>query len=332
MKTLLLAGALFWTATFGMPYGGDPEFAMVPSEDGWKLVNINAEPEMETFYNPETDIIFTLYTNDNQNGQVVQWNDPSWIPNSRFNPANPTRVTIHGWGGSTNGRVNRVVRAALFQVGNFNVITVDWSAGADSNNYLTARNRVGPTGHVVGALLEMLHDNTGADLRHMQTIGHSLGGHVAGFAGKYLQGRLGSVMSLDPAGPLFNINNPDGRTDATDALYVETVLTNAGLLGFDEPIGHSTFYPNWGRRQPGCGLDVGGTCAHSRSHELYAESITSQVGFWARRCRDYQDILNENCISSGPDTIMGGEPLRSTNNGVYFFETNGEAPFALGRM
>lgn len=58
-----------------MPYGNDPEYAMVPDEDGsWKLVNINEDPEPERFYDPETDIIFTLFTRSTREGQVIKWN------------------------------------------------------------------------------------------------------------------------------------------------------------------------------------------------------------------------------------------------------------------
>lgn len=56
---------------------------------------------------------------------------------------------------------------------------------------------------------------------------------------------------LSNLGPLFNINNPSDRLDVTDATYTEAHHTNVGVLGFDEPIAHATFYPNWGGAQPG---------------------------------------------------------------------------------
>ena len=316
----------------GKSLGNPPKFAMVPDQGGWKLVNIHDDPEPESFYNPETDIIFTLFTRNNRDGEVIQWNDPASIARSSFNPAHPTRVTIHGWNGSGSARVNTAVHRALFEVGDFNCITVDWSAGAGTANYISARNRVGPTGVVAANLLRMISETTGADVSTMSAIGHSLGGHVAGFIGKNLFGQLGSIVALDAALPLFSIDNPDGRTDAADALYVESIHTNAGLLGFDVPIGDANFYPNWGRTQPGCGIDVSGNCAHARSHEFFAESITTTVGFWARRCREYNDILTQNCVSSGPDTRMGGEPLNTNAHGVYWLSTGDAAPFALGPL
>lgn len=335
MKLLLLALGLFMAvlAVNGMPYGNDPEFAMVPDATGWKLVNINEDPEPESFFVPENDIIFTLFTNDNREGTVIRWNDPSSLQGSGFNPANPVRLTIHGWNGDFRASVNTATRNALFQVGQFNCITVDWGAGAGTANYLAARNRVGPTGEVVARLLRMISEQTGADIRQMSAIGHSLGGHVAGFIGKNLDGNLGSIVALDAALPLFSIDNPAGRTHVDDALYVESHHTNAGVLGFDLPIGDSNFYPNWGRSQPGCGADIGGGCAHARSNAFYAESITSTVGFFAIHCRDYQDILNQNCVNtSGQNTFMGQEPLNSNAAGVFWLTTNAAAPFAQGRF
>lgn len=332
MKLLFVCLSVAIAAVAGMPHG--PEFAMVPDSDGsWKLVNIHEDPEPQNFFDPEVDIIFTLFTRNNREGQVIRWDDPSWIPGSTFNPANPTKITVHGWNGGATSRVNGVVHEHLFRVGEFNCITVDWSVGASTNNYIAARNRVGHAGAIAARLLRMLSDVTGADLRQMSAIGHSLGGHVVGFIGKNLNGQLGSVVALDAALPLFSIDNPDGRTAANDAIYVESMHTNAGLLGFDEPIGQTNFYPNWGRSQPGCGVDVTGNCAHQRTHEFFAESITSTVGFWARQCRDYSDIVNQNCVQSGENTLMGGEPLRSTGRtGVFWLPTRDAVPYAMGPL
>lgn len=334
MKTaLLFLGLSLVVAAYGLPFGGDPEYAMVPDDtEGWKLVNINEDPEPENFFTPETDIIFRLFTNDNTAGQVIQWNNPAWIESSSFNRNNPIRITIHGWNGGPTSNVNTGVRAAYFAAGQFNVIEVDWSAGAGTINYLGARNRVGPTGGVVANLVRLISESAGVDLSRFTLVGHSLGAHVAGFAGKAFGGRLGAIVALDAALPLFNINNPEGRVHVEDALYVESLHTNAGLLGFDDPLGHANFYPNFGRRQPGCGIDASGNCAHGRAHEFFAESITTTVGFWARQCRNYADITSGNCVATGAPSVMGGEPLNTQARGIFWFETNSNSPFAQGQF
>jgi hypothetical protein len=62
---------------------------------------------------------------------------------------------------------------------------------------------------------------------------------------------------LDPAGPLFTLNDTDARLDTTDGEFVDIIHTNGGTLlhdqqGFLPPIGHIDFYPNGGQFQPGC--------------------------------------------------------------------------------
>lgn len=108
-------------------------------------------------------------------------------------------------------------------------------------------------------MIEFLNVATGTSFNNINVIGHSLGGHVAGLAGKNLNnGRIHAVIALDPAGPLFSFDDEITRVAPQDADYVEVIHTNGGLLGFDLPIGQADFYPNGGRTQPGCGADIVG--------------------------------------------------------------------------
>jgi hypothetical protein len=50
---------------------------------------------------------------------------------------------------------------------------------------------------------------------------------------------------MDPAGPLFSLGSPNDRFAENDALYTEGIRTNAGDMGFSEPLAHADFYPNW---------------------------------------------------------------------------------------
>ncbi|EDW45180.1 GM10147 [Drosophila sechellia] len=106
-------------------------------------------------------------------------------------------------------------------------------------------------------------------------IGHSLGAHVAGYAGKQVgQKRVHTIVGLDPALPLFSYDKPDKRLSSKDAFYVKSIQTNGGVKGFVKPIGKATFYVSGGRKQPGCGVDLAGTCSHARSVLYYAEAVT----------------------------------------------------------
>lgn len=228
--------------------------------------------------------------------------------------------------------MNIQIRNEYLARGDFNVVVVDWGAGAETVNYLAARNRVGAVGGVTARLIQLINRVTGAHPRDMTVVGHSLGAHAAGFAGKNLLGdmRLGNVVALDAALPLFNIDSPGARVSVDDAIYVESIHTNAGLLGFDLPLGHANFYPNFGRSQPGCGIDVAGNCAHSRAVEFFAESINSERNFWSRQCASYEEILQEVCTASGVDRKMGGEPVDTLARGIYWTRTNNNSPFATG--
>lgn len=67
-----------------------------------------------------------------------------------------------------------------------------------------------------------------------------MGAHVAGAAGKRTaRGRVQSVVSLDPAGPLFTVGDSANRVHHTDAVHVENIVTDAGNLGFTQPVGHA---------------------------------------------------------------------------------------------
>lgn len=67
-----------------------------------------------------------------------------------------------------------------------------------------------------------------------------MGAHCAGAAGKRTtRGRVQSIVSMDPAGPLFSVGDSANRVHFTDAVHVENIVTDAGNLGFAEPVGHA---------------------------------------------------------------------------------------------
>jgi pancreatic triacylglycerol lipase len=297
------------------------------------LVHLDAYSEdAETLYNPEQDIIWMLFTSANPEvGHRLPFNDAAALAASNFNPANPTRISIHGWNSPMG--LNEANRAAYMSRGGFNYIAMDWTAGSNTLNFITARNRVGITGATLARFVEFLNSAGGMNFNSLSIIGHSLGAHVAGMCGKNVQnGRIQTIIGLDPGAPLFSINEPGERLDFNDAQYVEGIVTNGGGAGMFEPISQATFYPNGGQSQPGCGIDVSGSCAHSRSHEFFAETVTTTAGFWARRCASFAEIQAGVCTVSGPNMAMGGDPSNHGRGaeGVYALTTNGNPPFAQG--
>lgn len=50
-------------------------------------------------------------------------------------------------------------------------------------------------------------------------------------------------------------------------------------------------------------------CNHNRAHQIYAESILSEKGFWAVECESYDDFSEGYCLSN--EKIRIGEKCKS---------------------
>ena len=82
-----------------------------------------------------------------------------------------------------------------------NVIFVDWSEGAQTINYIAARNRINPVGELVAQYMDWLHQQNSLNWSRLTVIGFSLGAHCAGMVGKNVRrGRINTIIGLDPAG------------------------------------------------------------------------------------------------------------------------------------
>lgn len=122
-------------------------------------------------------------------------------------------------------------------------------------------------------------------------------------------GQIPKITGLDAAKPLFHINRPHQRLDASDAKYVEIIHTNGGRLGFFDPIGTVSFYVNGGLWQPQCGrMHVFGSCSHSSAYRYYRISITSSEPIIGHYCESMEHIKNGTCSPNGKTAILGGDP------------------------
>ena len=289
------------------------------------------ELEPEPFFNAENDVFFLLFTRRNPLvGQRITLNAAA-IRNTNWNNAAPgTRFIIHGLNNNNQSPVNIMITAAYLRRSDMNVVVVDWGVGANTINYISARNRINEVAPIVARLIDFLHQNGFISaFNRLNIAGHSLGAHTAGLVGKRVtRGRIQVIHGLDPAGPLFDMNNPATRLASGDAVYTEGIRTNAGLLGLDQPICQADFYPNFGSSQPGCGLDIAGTCAHGRANEFFAEAINS-ARFVARRCTGYAQITGRTACT-GASAVMGNDAGSPGLNGVFFLTTNNNSPFAQG--
>lgn len=86
------------------------------------------------------------------------------------------RVLIHGWGGDETHQFPREGVEVLLDHHDFNVIVVDWSAGAQTSNYVLAVQRVPMVGVVVARFLDFMQSSGEVQFANLVVIGFSLGG------------------------------------------------------------------------------------------------------------------------------------------------------------
>ncbi|KAL4712704.1 hypothetical protein ACJJTC_008001 [Scirpophaga incertulas] len=311
--------------------------APIPYDPVW-LASVQKYPPIPSFNESrfwgwvgEKDVQFRLYTRRNPfEFQVLKINESSSLWDSNFDVRKKVKVLTHGWLNHGDSPMPESIREAYLNVSDLNIIVVDWGTAANVN-YILASYNVAMVGRVLTQFLNFLIDE-GVSMDDMHLIGHSLGAHVVGIAGAYVrEGPIDTITGLDPALPLFTLSNKDARLDKHDARHVEVIHTCGGYLGFASPLGHIDFYPNGGTRQPGCGIDYRGLCAHNRAHMFFAESIISDVPFTANRCEDYDELYyTGRCEGTGETLIMGSLDIHYGKDGIYYLRTNAEKPFALG--
>ncbi|XP_055306664.1 lipase member H-like, partial [Sitodiplosis mosellana] len=210
----------------------------------------------KTFFDVQNDVEINLYTLKNPTEpQILVINDTNSIEESHFNRNVPTRIFIHGF--QSKGELKTSLTEAYFLKGkkNVNLIGVNWEKASRTFNYLAASRYVEKIGTRAAEFVDFMVDNKIIKLTDLTVIGFSLGAHIAGITGKRVRsGKIPKIVGLDPAKPLFSLDKPDERLDSNDATHVETIHTSK--LGFFDPLGIVSFYPNGGRSQPGCTWDI----------------------------------------------------------------------------
>ncbi|XP_017879823.1 phospholipase A1-like [Ceratina calcarata] len=301
-------------------------------DDGHPVLSKDYPETMkETEKNLHERVLFHLSTRAKNTSEQLYLDDVGTLEKSQFDPNKETKFITHGWFSSCNVDACLLIRDAFLQHGDYNVILIDWSA-ISNKSYQWSASRVLMVAQYVSKMIDFLVTR-GMKPSNVTIVGHSLGGHVAGLSARYAKSNVNYVIALDPARPNFLFVSPGNRVSRGDAKYVEVIHTNAGLLGYTYSIGDVDFYPNGGFQQNGCGIagvDIEGSCSHSRAYEYYAESINSDLGFVGRKCGSYKDFQVDKCELNGT-AIMGGVTPKFNVTGNYYLNTLSKAPFAKGR-
>ncbi|KAF8791254.1 Pancreatic triacylglycerol lipase like protein [Argiope bruennichi] len=302
---------------------------------------------------------FLLYTRQHpkESDPLIASNADS-IKKSSLNPKNPTKFIVHGFMDSEIfGPWMVKMKDEFLMHGDYNIIIVDWSGGNKPPYYqATANTRV--VGAEIDLLIKALEKHLKLKRSNMHIIGHSLGAHIAGYAGERLK-TLGRITACDPAEPYFEDMPKTVRLDPSDANFVDVIHTDAASkirfigFGMNQLVGHVDFFPNNGRQQPGCtkekfltfvtdGLKEGlrrfGSCNHQRALDFMHHSINYRkivpVGY---QCSSWEDFLAGKCAECGKDmkqcAIMGIRadeyiPLKPKDTQTAFYlQTGGKAPY-----
>lgn len=102
----------------------------------------------------------------------------------------------------------------------------------------------------IGVLIaEALADLTATyPVEKIHLIGHSLGAHIVGSAGRNLlyttEKLVSRITGLDPASPCFNEGEALSGLFRGDAEFVDIIHSNVGVLGKKDSIGDADYYPN----------------------------------------------------------------------------------------
>ncbi|PNF28635.1 hypothetical protein B7P43_G08705 [Cryptotermes secundus] len=265
------------------------------------------------------DVSFLLYTRFNPLiSQKLYLDDDLSLEASHISGTHPTVVYVHGFTERGGGLSGSVIRDAYLQRGFYNVILVDWHELSAMPWYIAAVRNCQVVGLYLAKFLDYL-DSRGIPLSNVHIIGFSLGAEVAGYTGQNLRDdkdpKLPRITGLDPAYPLFKYVHTGLRLSKGDAIFVDVIHTDGGVLGFPSRVGHADFFPNGGKPlQPGCDLSSIFArssfedltfCSHKRAWKYYAESVNNEAGFPAVRCEDWQDFRLGMCSPEHGITYMG---------------------------
>lgn len=276
-----------------------------------------------------------------------------------IHPKARTYIFVHGFTQSypktewlTN--VTKLFRLNL-HASQHNAIIMDWSEGA-GQNYNKAAAITSVMGAYLASFIQKLID-LGIDPLSIHLIGHSLGAHITGYAGKRIRPKIGRLTALDPAGPCFSKVVTNGKRDRVteqDALQVDVYHYDDGFLGFGEKqVGQIDVFVNGGSDQPGCRGQVDTMFnavvtvalrranhlseSHTRSTEVATVLMAdSKCHFIAYKCRSYAAFTHGECgrCDHQSDCFnigfhfqyreMNPEPLRETKTPSRYYIRTGE--------
>ena len=224
------------------------------------------------------------------------------------------------------------------------VVLVGWGNGAGIGTfyYQAAANTeaVGKwLGEVSSRLMGLIRPRAGHKPR-IWGVGHSLGAHVLGIAGRNSSKSFDRITGLDPAGPLFEKVHQDKRLHKEDATMVDVIHTDGYskqrvYIGVNHygtliPLGTIDFYPNYGYQQPGASKTIAGS--HSRVVDLFTWSVSNPKKFITNKVLDEAPGFGkpvEETHTVPYNAQMGYFANKRAKSGLFYLETKGQVPWQV---
>ncbi|KAG9489424.1 hypothetical protein GDO78_005413, partial [Eleutherodactylus coqui] len=305
---------------------------------------------------PNTKAKFLLYNDGIGNNMCpVLVHRAETLENCAFNATFPLVMITHGWSldGNLEAWIPKMASTFKSSKRQINVIIVDWLSSAHAH-YAVAVQNARYIGLEIAEFLEWLESSIQFPRSNVHLVGYSLGAHVSGFAGSYINGsaKIGRITGLDPAGPLFEGMSSIDRLSSDDATFVDAIHTNTqqhiGLsVGINQKVGHYDFYPNGGDIQPGCqfrdlyshiaehgifGFTQSVKCSHERSVQLFIDSILNEdqhvIGYECKDIKTFEKGMCLKCPKSGCIVLgyhINKEGIRPAHS--LFLKTRLNMPF-----
>lgn len=169
--------------------------------------------------------------------------------------------------------------------------------------------------------------NLQMDMSKLLLVGHSVGAHLCGMAGRYFYRQTGKklprISGLDPSRFCFYKRNGLAGLRSGDAAFVD--VTHTSLFGVSEPVGDADFYPNPGNVfQPGTTSPVD---SHISGCVYYMESSFrgNELSFMATKCASESKYLRGECDDEIKTPM--GYAADPKVHGTFFLKTNSQSPF-----
>lgn len=230
--------------------------------------------------------------------------------------------------------MNFVLDRVILETSDENLFFIDWGKGSKTLDYSTARYRIDEVANVLTNFIKFLQQSANLNPSNTTLIGFSLGAHICGLVGKQFTDKmLKKIIGIDPAGPLFDVNQSDNRLSPESATYTECIHTGYAF-GIREPICHADFYFNGGANQPGCAVALifdSVLCSHSRAVEIFIESLMSPDSFYGNRCESLTSALNKNCNEQPGAYLNNPSNEAEKLSGIFHVRTNAASPYGQGR-